>query len=51
MKKPTKEIKSVIAWMQNQMYDGHTEWACGNKHDAMREVCDFLERLARAEED
>lgn len=51
MKKPTKEIKAVIAWMQNQMYDERTEWTYGNEHDRMRTAYDFLEFLARAGEE
>ena len=27
--------------------DRHTEWTCGNEHDRMRDVADFLEALCK----
>lgn len=50
MKKPTKEIKAVIAWMQNQMYDERTEWTYGNEHDLMYGACSLLSSLIQEEE-
>lgn len=51
MKKSTKEIKAVISWMKNQMYDEHTEWTYGNEHDKMRDACFLLEHLIGEEVD
>lgn len=48
---PITEIKTIRAWMREQMYDLHTEWTYGNEHDAMLAAYDFLGGLLPDEEE
>ena len=44
-KKTLKALKTVKKFMNDAMYERHTEYTYGNEHDRMRDCCDFIQHL------